>query len=214
MPKTPLDPARLTADLIRCASVTGGGRGPAPVGRGPERGVGLPVSGWIGAVSPISLPAGVKGLRAVSALTGIPMWCRWGDLAAWSVPPFGGVEKDGMIWGRGATDMKSGVAAFAAAAVDFVRDTPPDGAVILAITGDEEGDALDGTVALLDWMQAQRRGHDSLPCRRADLPRAHGRDDQDRAARFALGLVHADRGAGTFPPIRIAPAIRCLRWRG
>jgi succinyl-diaminopimelate desuccinylase len=44
------------------------------------------------------------------------------------------------------------VAAFAAAAVDFVRDTPPDGAVILTITGDEEGDATDGTVALLDWM--------------------------------------------------------------
>ena len=54
--------------------------------------------------------------------------------------------------GAGRTDMKSGVAAFAAAAVDFVRQTPPDGAVILAITGDEEADALDGTVALLDWM--------------------------------------------------------------
>jgi succinyl-diaminopimelate desuccinylase len=69
------------------------------------------------------------------------------------VPPFGAVEKDGMLWGRGATDMKSGVAAFAAAAIDFVTDTPPDGAVILAITGDEEGDATDGTTALLDWMR-------------------------------------------------------------
>jgi len=49
--------------------------------------------------------------------------------------------------------MKSGVAAFAAAAVDFVRDTPPEGAVILTITGDEEGDAIDGTMALLDWME-------------------------------------------------------------
>ena len=48
--------------------------------------------------------------------------------------------------------MKSGVAAFVAAAVDFVTDTPPDGAVILAITGDEEAEAVDGTVALLDWM--------------------------------------------------------------
>jgi succinyl-diaminopimelate desuccinylase len=50
--------------------------------------------------------------------------------------------------------MKSGVAAFVAAAVDFVRDTPPDGAILLAITGDEEGDATDGTPALLDWMAA------------------------------------------------------------
>jgi succinyl-diaminopimelate desuccinylase len=61
---------------------------------------------------------------------------------------------DGWMYGRGATDMKSGVAAFAAAAVDFVRQTPPDGAVVLAITGDEEDRATDGTVALLDWMAA------------------------------------------------------------
>jgi succinyl-diaminopimelate desuccinylase len=56
------------------------------------------------------------------------------------------------MYGRGACDMKSGVAAFVAAAVDFVRETPPDGAVILAITGDEEGEGKDGTIAILDWM--------------------------------------------------------------
>ena len=62
-------------------------------------------------------------------------------------------QKDGFLWGRGATDMKSGVAAFVAAAVDFVRDTPPeDAAVIVTVTGDEEGDAVDGTAAILDWM--------------------------------------------------------------
>jgi succinyl-diaminopimelate desuccinylase len=49
--------------------------------------------------------------------------------------------------------MKSGVAAFVAAAIDFVAHSPPpEGAVVLAITGDEEGDAVDGTAALLDWM--------------------------------------------------------------
>ena len=156
MPQTLLDPARLTADLIRCASVT------------PEEG------GALRLLEEVLSAAGFACVRVDRG--GVPnLFARWGekgaarsfgfnghtdvvpvgDLAAWSVPPFGGVEKDGMIWGRGATDMKSGVAAFAAAAVDFVRDTPPDGAVILAITGDEEGDALDGTVALLDWMQAQ-----------------------------------------------------------
>jgi succinyl-diaminopimelate desuccinylase len=51
--------------------------------------------------------------------------------------------------------MKSGVAAFAAAAIDFVRDTPPDGAIVLTITGDEEGPSTDGTIALLDWMEAE-----------------------------------------------------------
>jgi succinyl-diaminopimelate desuccinylase len=58
------------------------------------------------------------------------------------------------MYGRGTTDMKSAVAAFVAAAVDFVQQTPPDGAVILAITGDEEAEGKDGTRALLDWMAA------------------------------------------------------------
>jgi succinyl-diaminopimelate desuccinylase len=75
-----------------------------------------------------------------------------GDAAAWTVDPFGAEVKDGFLYGRGATDMKSGVAAFAAAAIDFVKDTPPDGAVILIITGDEEADGIDGTRALLEYM--------------------------------------------------------------
>lgn len=77
-----------------------------------------------------------------------------GDIDAWSVDPFGAEVKDGFMYGRGSTDMKSGVAAFAAAAIDFIAATPPNGSIVLAITGDEEGDATDGTVALLDWMDA------------------------------------------------------------
>ena len=78
-----------------------------------------------------------------------------GDEAAWKHPPFAGVIEDGQLWGRGAADMKSAVAAFAAAAIDFVRETPPAGSVILALTGDEEGIATDGTRAILDWMDAE-----------------------------------------------------------
>ena len=81
-----------------------------------------------------------------------------GNPADWTVDPFGAEIRDGYLYGRGATDMKSGVAAFAAAAIDFVQSTPPDGAVILAITGDEEDEATDGTVALLDWMAANNEG--------------------------------------------------------
>ena len=75
-----------------------------------------------------------------------------GSINDWSVDPFGAEIKDGFLYGRGSTDMKSGVAAFAAAAIDFVQNSPPDGSIVLAITGDEEGQAVDGTVALLDWM--------------------------------------------------------------
>ena len=85
-----------------------------------------------------------------------------GDMARWSVDPFGGEVRDGLLWGRGAADMKSGVAAFVAAAVAVGPRLPQDGAICLAITGDEEGDATDGTVALLDWME--RRGERMAVC--------------------------------------------------
>jgi succinyl-diaminopimelate desuccinylase len=108
-----------------------------------------------GAVSNLFARWGRKGHPRSFGFNGHTDVVPVGDTAAWTVDPFGGAIKDGWLWGRGATDMKSGVAAFAAAAIDFVRETPPDGAVIMAITGDEEGDAIDGTVALLDWMSAE-----------------------------------------------------------
>ncbi|MGR3618984.1 MAG: succinyl-diaminopimelate desuccinylase [Roseovarius sp.] len=153
MPSSPLDPARLTAELIRCPSVT------------PEEGGALRLLDTVltgagfactrvdrGGTANLFARWGQKGAARTFGFNGHTDVVPVGDEAAWSVPPFGAVEKDGMLWGRGATDMKSGVAAFVAAAVDFVAETPPGGAVILAITGDEEGDAVDGTRALLDWM--------------------------------------------------------------
>ncbi|MEQ9258697.1 MAG: succinyl-diaminopimelate desuccinylase [Roseovarius sp.] len=149
------DPAQLTAELIRCPSVT------------PEEGGALVLleerlaaAGFActrvdkGGVANLHARWGEKGAAKSFGFNGHTDVVPVGDAGAWSVDPFGAVEKDGQLWGRGATDMKSGVAAFAAAAIDFVTETPPEGAVILAITGDEEGDAVDGTVALLDWMEA------------------------------------------------------------
>jgi succinyl-diaminopimelate desuccinylase len=77
-----------------------------------------------------------------------------GDESAWTHPPFSGALVGGEVWGRGAVDMKSGVAAFVAAAAAFVTETPPAGSVALLITGDEEGAGVDGTRALLDGMAA------------------------------------------------------------
>ena len=147
-----VDPAQLTADLIRCASVT-------------------PVEG--GALVLLEERLSSHGFTCTRVDRGevCNLFARWGtgktfgfnghtdvvpvgDLAAWTVDPFGAEIRDGFMYGRGATDMKSGVAAFAAAAMDFVSETPPGGSIVLAITGDEEGPAKNGTVALLDWMQA------------------------------------------------------------
>ncbi len=150
----PVDPIALTADLIRCPSVT-------------------PVEG--GALQLLDALLSDAGFETTRVdRNGTPnLFARWGarganksfgfnghtdvvpvgDETAWTLDPFGAEIRDGIMYGRGATDMKSGVAAFAAAAVDFVKETPPDGAIILTITGDEEGPSTDGTIALLDWMQ-------------------------------------------------------------
>ena len=156
MQATPLDPARLTAELIRCPSVTPAEGGALRLLEGLLTEAGFACT-WVdrGGVSNLFARWGDKGAPRSFGFNGHTDVVPVGDEAAWSVPPFGAAETDGMIWGRGATDMKSAVAAFVAAAVDMVRVAPPDGAVILALTGDEEGDAVDGTRALLDWMEAE-----------------------------------------------------------
>ena len=71
----------------------------------------------------------------------------------WSHPPFAAEVEDGTLYGRGAVDMKGGVAAFVAAAADAVADGTADrGTLSFLITGDEEGVAKDGTTRVLDWM--------------------------------------------------------------
>ncbi len=77
-----------------------------------------------------------------------------GDESLWTHPPFAAEIRDGKIYGRGATDMKGSVAAFAVAAMDFVRENPKfKGSISFLITGDEEGPAINGTVKVLDWMK-------------------------------------------------------------
>jgi succinyl-diaminopimelate desuccinylase len=80
-----------------------------------------------------------------------------GDPAKWRVDPFAGEIIDGEIFGRGAADMKGGIAAFAAAAIAFVakHGPPKKGSIGFLITGDEEGPAVNGTIKMLDWL-AQR----------------------------------------------------------
>ncbi|MFA8442096.1 succinyl-diaminopimelate desuccinylase [Yoonia sp.] len=149
----PIDPVALTADLVRCPSVT------------PDEGGALVLLEKVltkggftctrvdrGDVSNLFARWGRQGANRTFGFNGHTDVVPLGDEAAWTMPPFGAEIKDGYLYGRGATDMKSGVAAFAAAAIDFVNETPPDGTVVLAITGDEEGNAVDGTTALLDWM--------------------------------------------------------------
>ena len=78
-----------------------------------------------------------------------------GDESRWRFPPFAATVADGRLWGRGACDMKGGVAAFAAAALEFVAAGSHRGTLSFLITNDEEGPAINGTIKLLQWAAEQ-----------------------------------------------------------
>jgi len=79
-----------------------------------------------------------------------------GPLESWTHDPYKPVVQDGFLYGRGAADMKSSLAAFVTAIEDFIRTHPKhSGSIGLLITSDEEGPAVDGTVKVVDWLIEQ-----------------------------------------------------------
>jgi len=160
------DPVALAAELIRCPSVTPDSGGALDV---VQRALELAGFGCHRLVFSAPGTADVDNLFARIG-DGVPHLCFAGhvdvvppgDQVAWTHPPFSGVVEDGELWGRGAVDMKGGVACMMAAALDFLaaRGAPP-GAISFLITGDEEGPAINGTRKVLDWMaeQGERPDH-------------------------------------------------------
>ncbi len=154
-----IDAVELARDLIRCASVT-----PADAGAQDVLAAALEAHGFTVYRLPFGeAPDGpIDNLFATiadPAGNGHPHFAfaghtdvvPAGDTEAWTSPPFDGAVVDGRLHGRGAADMKSAVAAFAAAAVAATRG----GRISLIITGDEEGPATFGTAPLLAWMAAR-----------------------------------------------------------
>jgi succinyl-diaminopimelate desuccinylase len=80
-----------------------------------------------------------------------------GDESKWTYGPFNPTVKDGVLYGRGASDMKGSVAAFAVAAAEYLKGHELKGSISLLITGDEEGPAEFGTIKVLEWMK--ENGH-------------------------------------------------------
>ena len=152
MPVT--DPVELTAKLVRCPSVTPADAGALDILHDLLDEAGFECA-WAdrGGIRNLFARWGKKGNIRSFGFNGHTDVVPIGNEEDWSMAPFGAEIKDGIMYGRGTTDMKSGVAAFTAAAVDFVHDTPPDGSIVLAITGDEEAEGIDGTLALLDYMK-------------------------------------------------------------
>ena len=147
---------RLTRDLIRCPSVT-----PAEGGALDLLQAELSQMGFIctrlpfgeGAARIDNLYARLGEGRPHLAFAGHTDVVPAGNEAAWSHGPFAGEMKDGLIYGRGAADMKGGIAAFVAAVKRYLATGNLKGSLSLIITGDEEADAINGTVKMVDWIQ-------------------------------------------------------------
>ncbi len=153
---TPTDPVKLTADLVRCPSVTPAEGGALVLLEQVLSEAGFAVTRVDrGEVSNLFARWGAGANGRTFGFNGHTDVVPVGNRDDWTHDPFGAEIVGGFMYGRGTTDMKSGVAAFVAAAIDFVHETPPDGSIVIAITGDEEADAIDGTVAILDWMEAR-----------------------------------------------------------
>ena len=155
------DPVSLTQALVRCPSVT------------PAEG------GALTLLESILKPAGFAchrmtftepGTLDVENLyarigTGAPHLCfaghtdvvPVGDEKAWTRPPFGAEIVDGVLFGRGAIDMKGAIACFLAATLDHVaaHSGQLPGSLSFLITSDEEGPSINGTAKVLDWLKAR-----------------------------------------------------------
>ncbi|MBH0237491.1 succinyl-diaminopimelate desuccinylase [Methylobrevis albus] len=158
---TPADPVAIARDLIRCPSVTPAEAGAlsylehllAPAGFSVDR----PVFSEPGTPDVENLFAGIGSGARHLCFAGHTDVVPPGDTAAWRHDPFAGDIAEGRLYGRGAVDMKGGIAAFAAAALDFVAARGPDfgGRISFLVTGDEEGPSVNGTVKLLAWAAAR-----------------------------------------------------------
>lgn len=148
----------LTQDLIRCRSITPEDDGAQDVLITVLKEMGFTI---------YNLPFEGQGSYPVKNFfarlgTNAPHFCYAGhtdvvpvgDEAAWTHPPFSGTIENGMMYGRGTSDMKGGNAAFVAAISKFLgKHKNFNGSLSVLITGDEEADAINGTVRVLQWMK-------------------------------------------------------------
>ncbi len=157
----PTDPAVNLAQLIRCPSVTpteGGALSALsamlkPMGFAIDR----PTFSEHGTPDVENLYARLSGNGPHLMFAGHTDVVPVGDETAWKHPPFAAEIAKGDMYGRGAVDMKGGIACFIAAIARVIAEGgKPRGSVSLLITGDEEGPAINGSTKLLDW--AAKRG--------------------------------------------------------
>jgi succinyl-diaminopimelate desuccinylase len=126
-----------------------------------------------------------------------------GSESAWSHLPFAAEIADGILYGRGAVDMKGGIAACVAAALDYLAANggTPKGSISFLITGDEESVAVNGTIKLLDW--AHKRGEKFDHCILAEPSNRETLGDTIKIGRRGslngTLIVHGKQGHVAYP---------------
>jgi succinyl-diaminopimelate desuccinylase len=161
-----IDPVQLTRDLIRCPSVTPAEGGALDLLEFVLEGLGFACHRLkfsdAGTPDVDNLYARIGDAAPNLCFAGHTDVVPAGPEEAWSAGPFSGALRDGMVWGRGAADMKGAIACFVAAAQRRLAAGPLDGSISLLITGDEEGPAINGTVKMLRWLA--ENGHKLDAC--------------------------------------------------
>jgi len=217
-----IDPIDLTRALIRCPSVTPRDEGALDVLQKSLESLGFRCH---------RLPFGAGEARVDNLYARLgdraPNFCfaghtdvvPVGDTRSWTVEPFGAALADGHVYGRGAADMKGAVAAFVAAVARFLdeggapRFAEAGGSISLLITGDEEGDAVNGTVRVLEWMTSRGEridaclvGEPTNPQRLGDMIKI-GR----RGSLTGKLVVHGVQGHAAYPQLADNPVHRLVR---
>ena len=136
--------------------------------------------------------------------------------APWSVPAFAGDIRDGVLYGRGACDMKGAIASFVGAVEQHLAEGDLHGSISLLITGDEEGPARDGTIRVLEWLAERREipdfclvGEPTNPTRLGDVIKIGRRGSLN--ARITL---HGTQGHAAYPHLADNPVHRLVRALG
>lgn len=214
-----IDPVRLTQELVRCESVTPAEGGAlALLERELEalgftcRRLGFSEDGTPDVENLYArIGSGAPNLCFAGHTDVVPP----GNAADWAVPPFSGEIRDGRLYGRGSSDMKSGVACFAAAAARFIARRGADfgGSISFLITGDEEGPAINGTVKVLDWMTENGEAIDACIVGEPTNPEFLGQMMKiGRRGSFTGYLtVHGTQGHTAYPHLADNPIHRLIK---
>ena len=138
-----------------------------------------------------------------------------GDANEWSVDPFAAEIKGDRLYGRGASDMKTAIAGFAAAAARFLesRDNGFPGSISLRITGDEEGEAVNGTVKVLEWLREKGEVLDACLVGEPTNPETLGDMIKigRRGSMTAFLTVHGASGHAAYPHLADNPVERLVK---